>query len=388
MAVTRSGRFYGNTELVRSSGRTIIQLFRETYPRLRVFRQTFEQDTAGNNDIVSECCICLAPFSLGQKVYAMPCSHLHVTHVACFSENSLLRTESARSNRHGINCVYCRADITIYQNLRRLSDRHNSVLAAGAVNGSEEIVVFACLEGEERRFTNEPQYIPWANFRRYLKVEPSDRILATTPPKYKVDMKQNEDPRNLPSSVCLRTNRERLCEAPSLRFLQTVLPHTASPRKRSDLIKLFLLADIVNYISIEENFLRHIYLQVRVNCSQVAWFGFREYRTYCTRSFQTFLTLGEFDRMFDRNPIGNNDPRLLLPPPAKIQSLILFDKTVEEQIERWKQDPEIVNRQPRMRELYGWGNEPWRGENIFERRRDWQSEDNELRIPEYHEDQV
>ncbi|KAF3084531.1 hypothetical protein TWF706_000750 [Orbilia oligospora] len=371
------------------SGEELFGLFRKIHPRLRVFRETYHQNQNEALEIISECPVCIETFKIGEKVYAMPCSQLHVTHTKCF--NHYLKSIENNVNprmKEALYCIHCRTRVSLFHNLFVASQQYQCLVGVGNLGTSDDKAPFACLEGEDgARFRSIPHYLPWSKFRRYIKVAASRRPIITAPAVYQVNTKSNDNPRNPEASVCLRTNRERLCEAPSLRFLREYLAsynlqHGERPRRPAQLLNMYLLSDIVNYITIKTRTLRHIYLQVRVNSGQVAWFGFREYRDYCLRNFTGLLDAKKFQNQVSRFSYYHGGASHLGQLNSSVRELVLFDIKVEQKYQNWLNSAEITNLQPDMEELYGRPNETWENENQDERREDWRSDDADLEAPE------
>ncbi|KAF3263436.1 hypothetical protein TWF192_005717 [Orbilia oligospora] len=123
-----------------------------------------------------------------------------------------------------------------------------------------------------------------------------------------------------------RTNRERLCEAPSLRSLQPEASDTFTFR--------CVLLD--------------------------------------ANKFQNQVSISYYHG--GASHLGQLN--------SNVRELVLFDIKVEQEYQNRLNSAEITNLQPDMEELYGRPNETWENENQGERREDWRSDDADLEAPE------
>ncbi|KAF3231946.1 hypothetical protein TWF191_003922 [Orbilia oligospora] len=136
-----------------------------------------------------------------------------------------------------------------------------------------------------------------------------------------------------------RTNRERLCEAPSLRSLHACKLWTGS----------LVWVQIVSRLLPTEL-----------------------YRLLDANKFQNQVSISYYHG--GASHLGQLN--------SNVRELVLFDIKVEQEYQNRLNSAEITNLQPDMEELYGRPNETWENENQGERREDWRSDDADLEAPE------
>ncbi|KAK6507783.1 hypothetical protein TWF481_006205 [Arthrobotrys musiformis] len=297
-------------------GGAFTDLFLRSYPRLTVFRDTVDP---GENQrgiaILASCVLCMCEYYVGEKVYTLPCGSTHTFHVSCFAKmlETARSTASQYSPVRSAKCPLCRTIIPLYERLK-YRERVRCRVALGEISGTNTYTEFAALSKEEWRVTGQAQFLPtaWGNRRRFIHAEYlhyTDSKPAL--PKYYVGetLTPPESPDN---SICLRTNRERLCEMPCVSALKEYLSVGMPDSKRSDLIKLYVLGDVVNaiYVPDPDGTFVHLYIQARVNCGGVAWFGFREFRNYILglQGVRERIRWIEFHNELDRFARSHNRP--------------------------------------------------------------------------------
>ncbi|KAF3192523.1 hypothetical protein TWF788_000134 [Orbilia oligospora] len=315
------------------TGDCYLSLFRKHYPRLTVFRDTVTEsgDTIGLS-ILASCCVCSRSFNIGEKLYTLPCSASHFAHVSCLNrafetEDGVIRAQipgSAVSLGDVISapCPVCDQEIPLYEHLLP-NERARCRVALGKVPEIDLPIQFAALSKDEWSIIGQPQFlpVPWGNLRRYIT---ADHIQyedhRPVVPRYCLEQTlTSNNPENPTDAICLRTNRERLCELPCLAFLHQrlrddqSLPPDAQSLRRRMLFRLYLVTDIVNAICVRDTTFIHLYIQARVNCGGVAWFGFREYRDYILglEGFHPPISWIEFHEELDDFAQAHNAPGLI-----------------------------------------------------------------------------
>ncbi|KAF3186385.1 hypothetical protein TWF788_003250 [Orbilia oligospora] len=287
-----------------------------------------------------------------------------------------------------VMCHLCRADIPLYENLEPM-DRLRCTVAIGTRGAADEKVPFAGLTVGGRCVSRAPQYLPWGNYRFYVEaikpIPPDQRHLI--PPLYDIRRKLlKDDPRNPPNAICLRTNRERLCELPYLGIVKKALQNGSLIEFWPKILEFYLFADITNVIAYESPTGTLLYIQARVNCGGLAWFGYREFRNYIQDIRPSVIDWRMFSdclQSFSDYHLGNDD----FDHMYMFYSVVIDIKDFEGKAETLSirsEDPEVepVLRQLRAENKYGRAKEEWRLEDQAESRPDWKDEKHELEPPE------
>ncbi|KAK6357225.1 hypothetical protein TWF718_001548 [Orbilia javanica] len=273
--------------LTEITGTETYDLFLKTYPQLTVYKNTQIPSRNPTPDVVIMACIhCRQPYTIGEKVFVLPCSNHHCFHVPCH--------EAYVRHEYSPSCPVCTSNDPIppYENLKPVWKA--AVWIGYGCHENLDPAPFAWSESDDWRFQEEQTinpYLPWGNRRRYLKPPlgppssaPSYDILETR------DRSQASFPQGIQED--LRTGRPRLCQLPYLKYLKERLEELgtdASADIVQSLLNVYLFSDITNAIFIMKGISKHIYLQVRVGDGHLAWFGFREYEYYIMNNIPSLL---------------------------------------------------------------------------------------------------
>ncbi|KAF3111279.1 hypothetical protein TWF102_006952 [Orbilia oligospora] len=295
-----------------------------------------------------------------------------------------------------VTCPLCRTKLPLYENLKP-HERSRCRVAFGEIGDMETYAEFAALSKDEWRITGQEQFLPapWKNLRRFIAADYFDyRDKKPGIPRYYVEktLTAAESPED---AICLRTNRERLCEMPCMALFKECLLDPRRRRGRLDLIKLYLFADVVNAVCVRDSTFVHLYIQARVNCGGVAWFGFREFRDYILgpRNLDHSIGWSEFHVELERFADFHKSPGFRhLADLNKIGTTIkMFDRKARHifmnQSNPNTADPEISTKMERLRAAGTYEKsqelEGWRREDQTVKRPEWHDESDELEFEEW-----
>ncbi|KAK6357227.1 hypothetical protein TWF718_001550 [Orbilia javanica] len=290
-----------------------------------------------------------------------------------------------------IRCHLCRTNIPLYENLKPI-DRLKCTAAVGTRGATDERFQFAGLTVGGRGPSNTPQYFPWGNYKFYIEaqnpVPQNQRHLVS--PVYEIKkMLHKDDARNPANSICLRSNRERLCELPCLDLVRKALQNPDLRALWPLIVEIYLLADITNVIAYKRPTRNLLYIQARVNCGGLAWFGYREFRDYITKiDPEGVIGWGMFlDLMIDFS--GEYDDNQSFYHMAQFAEAVTEIESFEYETRKAinsdrSEDPAVASvlAQLQVEHKYGRANEEWRLEDQMEHRVNWQDEEHELEPPD------
>ncbi|KAF3186383.1 hypothetical protein TWF788_003248 [Orbilia oligospora] len=276
--------------LTEITGAEMYHLFLQTYPRIKVYKNThLPNDDVSSGGIKTACTHCMQPYRVGEEILVLPCSIYHCFHVSCH--------ERYISSHYSLDCPICPGSDPIppYENLKPA--KKAEVWVGYGCNEDEEPIPFAWSESDDWRFNENEAinpYLPWGNHRRYLK---QPQGIPSAAPCYEIlDIKDRSHASRFPPGIQqdLRTGRPRLCQLPYLKYLKERLQELGSGGQTSEetfelLLKVYLFSDLTNAIFIMNSTLKHIYVQVRIGYGQLAWFGFREYEYYIMNNIPNLL---------------------------------------------------------------------------------------------------
>ncbi|KAF3231898.1 hypothetical protein TWF192_005767 [Orbilia oligospora] len=266
------------------TGKRSDELFLETYPRLTVFEATHAGYSVPDA-IVAFCRHCGRGFEEGENVFTLPCDQSHTFHIICHA-NYVRGTRNLICPIRG-----CRRGYSAYENLSA-KDKSLVWFACGLELPRKP---FAASIDDIWRSIDPPTlrpYFPWGKRRRFLD---SVHGSFSSPPAYTLfEINEDTDPEFFESYTVaenLRLGRPTLSQLPYISLLRLNLSRLRdsstgpeeTQRQVINMLELYLFSDITNCIFIMEKLYKHIYLQMRVGCGRLFWFGFREFESYVFR---------------------------------------------------------------------------------------------------------